>query len=267
MRLSEQQLKSLDEQGFLVLPELFSKQEVDLLRSRLPGLLLENHPANIVEQSSGEVRTSMGLHLRDEIYAKAVRHPRLIEPAQQIRPEPLYIQQTKVNVKAAFSGEVWQWHYDFATHRQEDGVPEPLALNLHIFLDDVTEFNGPLYFIPGSHRYHPHKASLDTKTTSYPLWCVDQRSVRELVDNHGLFSAKGTRGTGLIFVDNLVHGSGTNISPWDRAIFSLIVNPVSNAYQKPTRPDFKHHQDLSPVLPLGDDCLETEYGSMRELGH
>ena len=32
----------------------------------------------------------------------------------------------------------WQWHQDFSTHHNDDGVPEPLALNLHIFLDDVT---------------------------------------------------------------------------------------------------------------------------------
>ena len=60
-----------------------------------------------------------------------------------------------MNGKAAFGGDVWQWHYDFATHHREDGTPKPLALNLHIFLDDVTEFNGPLWFVRGSHRHGP----------------------------------------------------------------------------------------------------------------
>ncbi len=53
-------------------------------------------------------------------------------PAQQIlADEELYVQQVKVNAKEAFTGEQWQWHYDFATHHGEDGAPEPLALNLH----------------------------------------------------------------------------------------------------------------------------------------
>ncbi|MEM9359998.1 MAG: phytanoyl-CoA dioxygenase family protein, partial [Pseudomonadota bacterium] len=73
-----------------------------------------------------------------------MRHPRLVKPAQQLRGDDLYIQQVKINVKSAFDGEAWQWHYDFATHHADDGVPEPLALNLHVFLSDVTEFNGPL---------------------------------------------------------------------------------------------------------------------------
>ena len=151
MQLSAAQLSELRRSGYLILPELFSETEVQLLHSCLPTLFSDGDPSNIVEKSSGQVRTSMGVHLRDDLYARLVRDPRLFTPAQQILCEPLYIQQGKVNVKAAFSGEVWQWHYDFATHHQVDGVPQPLALNLHVFLEDVTEFNGPLWFIPGSH--------------------------------------------------------------------------------------------------------------------
>jgi len=255
MRLSEEQLASLNSQGFLVLPDLFSRAEVDALRSRMPAVFADGHEGNIVERESGEVRTSMGLHLRDERFGALTRHPRLVEPALQILGEPAYIQQVKVNVKAAFSGEVWQWHYDFATHHEEDGVLRPLALNLHVFLDDVSEFNGPLWFIPGSHAVGAHGAHLDTATTSYPLWVVDPPTVKALAEKNGMVSATGARGTGLIFFDTLLHGSPPNMSPWDRAIFSLILNPVSNAATRSSRPDYKHHQDFSPVVPLDDDCL------------
>ena len=255
MRLSEEQIGALNRQGFLVLPDLFSGAEVDALRSRLPAVFADGHAGNIVERESGEVRTSMGLHLRDDCFWALTRHPRLVEPALQILGEPAYIQQVKVNVKAAFSGEVWQWHYDFATHHEEDGVLRPLALNLHVFLDDVSEFNGPLWFIPGSHAVGAHGAHLDTATTSYPLWVVDPPTVKALAEKNGMVSATGPRGTGLIFFDTLLHGSPPNMSPWDRAIFSLILNPVSNAATRSGRPDYKHHQDFSPVVPLDDDCL------------
>ncbi|MGI9334222.1 MAG: phytanoyl-CoA dioxygenase family protein, partial [Gammaproteobacteria bacterium] len=70
MMLSAAQLGQLDEQGFLILPGLFSDAEVDVMRTRLPALFAEQHDANIVEQFSGVVRTSMGLHLRDEVFAR-----------------------------------------------------------------------------------------------------------------------------------------------------------------------------------------------------
>ncbi len=257
MQLSDAEIAQLESDGFIVLPGLFSDAEVAAIRARLPRLFSEHSEANIIERNSGVVRTAMGLHLRDALFADLVRHPRLIEPARQVLGEPMYIQQVKVNVKAAFSGEVWQWHTDFATHREEDGVRKPLALNLHIFLDDVSEFNGPLYFLPGSHRASEHAATLDEETTSYPLWVTDHARVREMAKRGGIVAAKGKAGTALLFHDTLIHGSPNNMSPWDRAIFSLIVNPISNACTNPTRPDYKHHRDLTPVEPLADRCLEA----------
>lgn len=258
MRLSDDLLSRFDETGLLVLPNLFSDAEVELLRAALEPLLAQEDPANIREKGGGAVRTAMGLHLRSPVFAKLVRHPRLIEPALQILRRDLYVQQVKVNIKEAFEGEAWQWHYDFATHSQEDGVPAPLALNLHVFLDDVSEFNGPLYFIPGSHREGPAPATLDTHSTSYPLWVVDRDTVARLASRSGLISGTGPKGTVLIFGDVMVHASPPNLSPWSRRIFSLIVNPTDNRQTRFQRPEHKHHRDFSPIVPLGDDCLSRE---------
>ena len=169
--------------------------------------------------------------------ARAVRHPRLLEPAMQILGDDrLYIQQTKVNTKIAFTGEVWQWHYDFATHHNEDG----------------------------SHKHGAAPAALDTATTSYPLWCVDREVVARLAAAGGILSAKGPAGTGLIFGDLMVHGSPPNMSPWHRRIFSLILNPVANALTKNQRNDHQHHRDLTPVVSLPDDCLMPDPHSYED---
>ena len=256
MRLSEDLLTRFHEKGLLLLPRLFTDAEVDRLCEALNPLLAEDVPANIREKGGGVVRTAMGLHLRSPVFASLVRHPRLVEPAMQILGRELYVQQVKVNLKDAFEGEAWQWHYDFATHSHEDGVPAPLALNLHIFLDEVTEFNGPLYFIPGSHREGPAPATLDTTSTSYPLWVVDRDTVIRLAYRNGLVSATGPKGSVLIFGDVMVHASPPNLSPWSRRIFSLILNPIDNRQTRFQRPDYKHHRDFSPVVPLADDCLE-----------
>ena len=256
LKLTSDQLERFHRDGFLVLPNLFSAKEVAVLRGELPALFAEETPANFREKQTGKVRTAMGLHRRSAVYAKLVRHPRLVELAMQILDdERLYVMQVKVNVKAAFGGEVWQWHYDFATHLGEDGVPKPLALNLHVFLDDVSEFNGPLWFLRGSHRHGPVAATLDTITTSYPLWVVDNETVAALARDGGIVSATGLAGTGLVFGDCLVHGSPPNMSPWDRCIFSLILNPVTNRQTTFRRPDYQHHRDFTPVSPLADDCL------------
>ena len=255
MRLTEQQLRTYEQDGFLILPKLFSGAEVEVLRAAMKRTFQQDSPANIKEKRSDVVRTAMALHQRDEVFARLVRHPRFVEPAQQIAGPDLYIQQVKINVKEAFTGEVWQWHQDFSTHHHDDGVPDPLALNLHVFLDDVNEFNGPLYFVRGSHRFGPAATVHDTTTTSYPLWVVPPATVEKMAKHGDLVSAKGPAGTALIFGDCLVHGSPPNLSPWQRAIFSLILNPVANRYTREKRADHFHHRDVRPVTPLDDGCL------------
>ncbi len=257
MRLSGEQLAQFHEDGFLILPEVFQASEVGVLREQFSGLSAERRAENFREKDSDAVRTAMALHLRNDIFARLVRHPRLIGPALQLLGPDLYVQQVKVNAKAPFTGETWQWHYDFATHHGEDGVPEPLALNLHVLLDEVNEYNGPLIFIRGSHKGGPVPATLDTVTTSYPLWTVDNETVAALIAEGGLVTAKGPPGTVLIFGDCLVHGSPANNSPWPRRIFSLILNPIANALTRHQRPDYQHHRDLAPVQPLAEDGLLT----------
>jgi ectoine hydroxylase len=47
-----------------------------------------------------------------------------------------------------------------------------------------------------------------------------------------------------------VHSSPPNMSPWDRRIFSLILNPVRNRQTAFGRPDHQHHRDFTPVHAL-----------------
>jgi ectoine hydroxylase len=257
VRLGDEQLAEFRDAGLICIPGCFSQDEVDAITQRLPRLFSERCPENFRERSSDVVRTAMGLQLRDPLFAALIRDPRLVLPAQQILDDDaLYAQQVKINAKEAFTGEQWQWHYDFATHHHEDGVPEPLALNLHIFLDEVTEFNGPLIFIRGSHLDGPAPTALDTVTTSYPLWTVAPDVVGPLAERGGLVCPKGPAGTVLIFGDTMVHCSPPNMSPWDRRIFSLILNPVRNHQTTQRRPDHQHHRDFTPVRPLTSAFLE-----------
>jgi ectoine hydroxylase len=247
-RLSEDQLRAFEVDGVIELPARFSAAEVADMNDALAELMTADVPENIREKSSGVVRTAMGLHLRHEVFGRLVNDPRLLVPARQVLGDvDLYAQQVKVNVKEAFTGEQWQWHYDFATHHHEDGVPLPLALNIHIFLDEVTEFNGPLMFIKGSHLDGPAPTSLDTVTTSYPLWTVGPEVVGPLAERSGLVCPKGPAGTVLMFGDTLVHASPPNMSPWPRRIFSLIVNPVSNRQTAFRRADHFHHREVTPL--------------------
>ena len=92
MQLSNDQLASFEDQGFLVLPNLFSSDEVKEIKDVMGELFSEDNPANIMEAKGGQVRTAMGLHLRHDVFAGLVRDPRLVEPTYQLRGKQLYFQ-------------------------------------------------------------------------------------------------------------------------------------------------------------------------------
>ena len=206
----------------------------------------------------------MGLHLRDDLFARLVRDPRFVTTAQQITgDDELYIMQVKVNAKEAFTGEQWQWHYDFATHHREDGVPEPLALNLHIFLDEVTEFNGPLIFIPQSHRDGPAPTSLDITTTSYPLWTVAPEVVKPLAEQRRPLLPEGPARHGA----DLRRHDGARLAAQHVAVGSadLLVDPQPGAQSSDSVQDGPSTNIIASsrrCRPLDDSFLAERVASL-----
>ena len=171
----------------------------------------------------------------------------MIDPIEQIFGEKLYMHQFKINAKAAFTGDVWQWHQDYGTWKRDDGMPEPRAMNIAIFLDEVMPINGPLMLVPKSQHAGDLKASHDLETTSYPLWTLDEATVTRLVKEGGIVAPTGKAGGMLMFHGNLVHGSAGNITPYPRKIVYLTLNAVSNYIRTPTRPEYIAHRDFTPI--------------------
>ena len=134
----------------------------------------------IWREKTGAPRTAFAAHTFSEVFSLLARHPRLVEPLRQLFGEDVYVHQFKLNAKAAFEGEVWQWHQDYGTWHRDDGMPQPRAMNIALFLDEVLPFNGPLMFIPKSHKCGTLAAGHDTSTTSYPLWTLDNETVTRL---------------------------------------------------------------------------------------
>lgn len=254
MKLTQDQIDTFHREGWLFLPDLFSPEEVDVLRQEAEGIYREQRP-EIWREKNGAPRIAFAAHTYNEAFRLLGSHPRLIGPVEQIFGEKLYMHQFKINAKAAFTGDVWQWHQDYGTWKRDDGMPAPKAMNISVFLDEVYPFNGALMLVPKSQNEGDLDAGHDTSTTSYPLWTLDEETVTRLVKQGGIVAPTGKPGGVLLFHGNLVHGSAGNITPFPRKIVYLTLNAVSNHIRKPTRPDYIAHQDFTPIEPVADDAL------------
>jgi len=254
MLLIEEQIQHFHREGYLFLPETFRPEEVAVLRDEAEEIYRQQRP-EVWREKSGAPRTAFAAHLYNEAFALLGQHPRMIRPIEQIFGEQLYMHQYKVNAKASFTGDVWQWHQDYGTWARDDGMPEPRAMNIAVFLDEVMPINGPLMLVPQSHTYGVLQAGHDTSTTSYPLWTLDEGTVTRLVDQGGIVAPTGKPGGLLLFHGNLVHGSAGNITPYPRKIVYLTLNAVSNYIRKPTRAEWIAHTNFTPIIPNDDDAL------------
>lgn len=264
MKLTPEQRAQFERDGYLFFPGHFSAEETKTLTDAVPALYSKREAFNVREKGSDAVRTNFAAHLISEPFARLARHPRMVGPVMDLFEEEVYMHQFKINGKMAFEGQVWQWHQDYGTWLNDDLMPTERAMNVAIFLDDVSEHNGPLMFIPGSHRKGVVDAKHDLTTTSYPLWTVDNELIGQLVDRAGgrqggIVSPKGPAGSMILFHSCLVHASGSNLSPFNRVAVYLSLCAVSNHIRRHKRPEYIAHRNFTPIEMLPDDCLLKPY--------
>ncbi|WP_018905876.1 phytanoyl-CoA dioxygenase family protein [Variovorax paradoxus] len=274
MKLTPEQRAQFERDGYLFFPGHFSPEETRALTDAVPDLYSKREAFNVREKGSDAVRTNFAAHLISEPFARLARHPRMVAPVMDLFGEEVYMHQFKINGKMAFEGDVWQWHQDYGTWLNDDLMPTERAMNVAIFLDEVNEHNGPLMFIPGSHRKGVVDAKHDLTTTSYPLWTVDNDLIRQLVERAGgkghydaagrhvgggIVSPKGPAGSMILFHSCLVHASGSNLSPFNRVAVYLSLCAVSNHIRRHKRPEYIAHRNFAPIELLPDDCLLKPY--------
>lgn len=94
--------------------------------------------------SLGHWRCAVSFH--DILYLDAVTLP----ASQLLQGRPVRFWHDQAFVKPGGHGAVVQWHQDYS-YWDRTG---PMAhLTVHIALDDQTDENGALYWVPGSHRW------------------------------------------------------------------------------------------------------------------
>ncbi len=263
--LQQDQERSYEEKGFLLLPSLFSEEQMEAINTKLSSTSWTDTPGTVLEEDGRTIRAIHEDPTQISLLEKISKHPKLVGAAMQILSSPVYIHQLKINFKAAFSGDIWPWHQDFVYWNKEDGMPEPRAINVAIFLEEVNEFNGPLCLIPGSHKEgtisslnqvdqgsaDPENDEWISSFQSNLKYTTPEKRVSQLVESNGIEAPKGSAGSVLFFHPDCVHGSTNNLSPFSRSMALVTYNSVENipvAVENP-RPDFLVGRDYRAIKP------------------
>jgi len=254
------------DRGVTSLGVLLSDAEIVRLTTALEAAANTRSPGRVFEEDGVTVRALHGCHADHHVFDSLCRLRRLVEPARELLGNDVYVYQFKINMKAAFVGDVWRWHQDYIYWSLEDGMPTPRAITVAIFLDDVTEYNGPIVFVPGSHKAGTLQATDECVAKSSDSWrrdvaatlkyTVSNHDVEQLAGQSGLGSSKGPKGSIVVFHPNLVHASAPNISPFSRRTIYITYNATDNVpiVKSQRRPAFLVNRDTRPIV-MTDEML------------
>jgi ectoine hydroxylase len=256
-------IEQYERQGFMIIEDVFSEQEVTAFRQEMSQLsqneTVKRSNEIITEPGSGDIRSIFKIHETSALFKKLSEDRRLVDIAQYLLNDQVYIHQSRLNYKPGFRGKEFYWHSDFETWHVEDGMPSMRALSMSITLTENYPENGPLMLIPGSHQHYVvcegdtpdnhFESSLKKQECGTPS---DER-LSELAEEGGIRAPIGKPGSVIIFECNTLHGSNSNITPFPRSNAFLVYNALSNQVGRPfcdqqPRPEYIcTRQNIKPI--------------------
>src|SRR6476620_4158011 len=165
--LTDQQIETYRQDGYLVIPRLIQGEQLAQLRALTDRIVEEargvdasdelydlepSHSANLPRLR----RLKPAIFKRYAFFHALARDPAILSILAQLLRPAIRQHGGKLNMKSAGYGSPVEWHQDWAfyPHTNDD------VLATGIYLDDCDGDNGPLMVLPGSHHgpVHDHHA-------------------------------------------------------------------------------------------------------------
>jgi ectoine hydroxylase-related dioxygenase (phytanoyl-CoA dioxygenase family) len=158
--LSESQIEFFNENGYLAGIKILDDEQIEALRSELEELMKPEQSKNPLfyeyHRNESEDKTRTLFHALGAWRVSAAFHDllwnrRFLLPASQLLGGAVRFWHDQLFVKPAKDGGVVAWHQDYSYWTRT----KPMAhLTCWIGLDDSTEENGCVHYVPGSHQWN-----------------------------------------------------------------------------------------------------------------
>lgn len=222
-RLSGEEVALFHEKGWVVPRWELPRELIVEMRREYAGLLARNDDvAPDIIMAPHQTCGSMGVR-GSARWLEFATHPGLVAIARQLIGDDIILWGTTIFGKPARGGKETPWH--------QDGEYYPIrpleVLTIWIPLDDVTPENGPMRFIPGSHRarkLYSH-SWLEGGDKTINLVCdpehFDESTAEPLLLRTGQVSFHDVY---------MIHGSEANRTECRRAAFVVRLMPATSFY-------------------------------------
>jgi phytanoyl-CoA hydroxylase len=212
-------------QGFAVFPGVLSGSELQELKSasdEMIALATEN-PSDIFCNYYLPHRVDQGalydVYQRHPVFRKIAETKKVIAAIQSVYSDEFYLFENSLVYKPEGTQNEVPWHQDFMymTH-------DPDKVIAWLAVDDVTEENGCMYAIPGSHKQGPlNYRHVQGETHA-------KRTDPQLVDESRAVPLLMRAGDLLVFHQFVLHSSRRVSGVMKRRAYRFAVKTISNSY-------------------------------------
>lgn len=250
-KLTENDKKAFEQDGYVISRSLYSREEADLLlNSYLNDQVLHDHTYGRRDKDGNTTKLALWYSLDDNIYSLFARSERMVSGvALLLKGKPAHF-HTKLMQKEPKVGGAWEWHQDYG-YWYHDGFLYPEMMSVMIALTPATIENGCLQVIKGSHLVGriDHGMTGDQKG-------ADMERVNAILERLPLVHVELDPGDTLFFHSNLLHRSDMNNSDQSRCSMISTFNLITN---KPFKQ--QHASCYTPIDMIADDLILTSGSS------
>jgi hypothetical protein len=252
--LSQMQVAAFHADGYIVVPNLLTSEEVELLgRIARSDHKLQQDAGSRADGEGGAVKLVVRNELPDDtIYGAIVRSRRIVKSMQRLLGDEVYHYHHKMILKEARVGGAWAWHQDYG-YWYGNGCLFPDMGSCMIAVDKATKENGCLQVVKGSHllgRMDHGKVGDQTG--------ADPERVAACLERLELVYCELDPGSAIFFHSNTLHRSDQNKSENPRWAFISCYNTRHNDPYKDSK-----HPRYSP-LEIWDDSRVLEIGRRQQ---
>ena len=157
--LTQEQVDFYQTNGYIVIENVISAEDIVELRKITDDFVKKSSEVtehtDIFDLEPGHtpeapqlrrLKNPVALH---PIYDRMLRHDHILDNVAQLIGPNIRYDTSKLNMKSAGFGSPVEWHQDFAFATP---VTNDDMLSVGLALDDMTQDNGCLLFVPGSHK-------------------------------------------------------------------------------------------------------------------
>lgn len=246
-KLSAQDATNYKQDGFLIVRNCFSGDEIDLLYKLASDESVVDRSMDFNDLAGNRTRLTLWFTPGDDSFGLMSRSERMVNAVKTLlgdKGEVCHF-HSKVMQKEPKVGGAWEWHQDYGYWYKNGFLYPEAMISVMVALTEATEDNGCLQVLKGSHFMQRFEHGFAGEQQG-----ADQSFVDAAMAVCDLIYVKLKPGDVLFFHSNLLHRSAANASEYSRW---SIISAYNLSYNVPFRE--KSTSCITPIDVVSDCCL------------